>query len=120
MSFATKSLSVQKAIWKYRHQHCHWNRHWRRHCKDFSFAFKSFFEKTAFLFLLVLIYGISTTLLQILISLRFIFIHQKASVGVLERGYLNFRKDPSPSGLKVTAPIIPAYFLAKYSGWSSF
>ena len=58
-----------EAIWKSWHQH----RHWHRHCKKIIFAIRIFFKKKSrmFMFFLVLSYGISTTLLQILSSLRF-------------------------------------------------
>ena len=52
----------------------HQHRHWYRHCKKIIFAIIiSFFLKKSriFMFFLVLSYGISTTLLQILSSLRF-------------------------------------------------
>ena len=50
--------------------------------------------------LFVLSYGISTTLLQYLFLYDFLFIHLKASIGVLEKGYLNIRKYPSIGVLK--------------------
>ena len=91
---------ISNATWLYvssasQHHYHHWNRHW----KNFLFCLQKFFWKNrSFLFFPVL--SISTTLLQIFISLRFLFIHQKASIGVLEKGYLNFRKDPSTGVLK--------------------
>ena len=51
-----------------------------------------FLNRSIFLFFLVLSYDISTILLQILVSLRFLFIHPEAFIGVLEKGYLNFPK----------------------------
>ena len=78
-----------------------------------------FLKKIAFLFFPVLSFGISTTLLQILNSLRFISTHQKASIGRLERGCLNFRKHTSTGVLKKTAPKIPAYFPTKHPRWST-
>ena len=52
----------------------HEHRHWHRHCKKIIFAIRIFFflkKSRIFMFFLVLSYGISTTLLQILSSLRF-------------------------------------------------
>ena len=75
------------------------------------------------MFFLVLSYGISTTLLQILSSLRFPIHSVKGSIGVLEKNYLNIRKHPSWCFKKTTAPKISAYFAyfpAKHPGLSSF
>ena len=75
------------------------------------------------MFFLVLSYGISTTLLQILSSLRFLFIQSKVSIGVLEKSYLSIRKHPSWCFKKTTAPKSSAYFAyfpAKHPGLSSF
>ena len=74
------------------------------------------------MFFLVLSYGISITLLQILSSLRF---HPVKGVhwGVLEKSYLKIRKHPSWCFKKTTAPKISAYFAyfpAKHPGLSSF
>ena len=43
------------------------------------------------MFFLMLSCGISTTVLQIRISLQ-LFIHRKVPIDLLEKGYLNFRK----------------------------
>ena len=47
------------------------------------------------MFVLLLSYGVSTTFLQILISLRFPIHPSKGVIGVLEKGYLNIRNHPS-------------------------
>ena len=55
-----------------------------------------FFKKQNIHVILVLSYDISTTLLQIYLFLYdFLFIRPKTSIGVLEKGYLNFQKHPS-------------------------
>ena len=73
------------------------------------------------MFFLVLSYGINTILVQILISRRFPIHPSKGFLGILEIGYLNFRKYPSIDVLKkINAPEISAYFLAKHLGWSPF
>ena len=82
-----------------------------------------FFKKSRkFMFFLVLSYGVSTPLLQILLY-DFLFIQSKASIGVLEKSYLNIRKHPSLCFKKTTAPKIFAYFAyfpAKHPRSSSF
>ena len=86
------------------------------------FAFRIFFEKIRiFMFFLVLSYGISATLLQILISLSFP-IHPSNSghwcsgkrlFEVLEAS-VHWRFE------KITSPKISSYFPAKHQGWNSF
>ena len=103
------------------HQHSHWH----RHCKKSCFCLQNLlFKNRVFMLFLVLSYGISTTLLQILTSLRFpihlfkgvywccrkrLFEHSEASV----RWF--FKKTTAP---KISAYF--AYFPAKHPGWSSF
>ena len=58
-----------------------------------------------------------------LVLYDFLFIKSKASIGVLEKSYLNIRKHPSWCFKKTTAPKISAYFAyfpAKHPGLSSF
>ena len=58
-----------------------------------------------------------------LVLYDFLFIQSKASIGVLEKSYLNIRKHPSWCFKKTTAPKISAYFAyfpAKHPGLSSF
>ena len=58
-----------------------------------------------------------------LVLYDFLFIQSKASIGVLEKSYLNIRKHPSWCFKKTTAPKISAYFAyfpAKHPGSSSF
>ena len=76
-----------------------------------------------FMFFLVLSYGISTTLLQILSSQRFPIHPAKGSIGVLEKSYFNIRRHPSWCFEKTTARKVFAYFAyfpAKHPGLSSF
>ena len=84
------------------------NLHWHRHCIKIGFAFRNFFfffENKIFMFFLVLSYGISTTLLQVLISLRFPFHplkdQRQPSRGVLKKRCSEnikqiFRRIPMP------------------------
>ena len=54
---------------------------------------------------------------------NFLFIQSKASIGILEKSYLNIRKHPSWCFEKKTAPKISAYFAyfpVKHPGLSSF
>ena len=62
-----------------------------------KFCLQNVFSKNrTFMLFLVLSYDISTTLLQIYLFLYdFLFIRPKTSIGVLEKGYLNFQKHPS-------------------------
>ena len=58
-----------------------------------------------------------------LVLYDFLFIQSKASIGVLEKSYLNIRKHPSWCFKKTTAPKISAYFAyfpAKHPALSSF
>ena len=58
-----------------------------------------------------------------LVLYDFLFIQSKASIGVLEKSYLNIRKHPCWCFKKTTAPKISSYFassLAKHPGLSSF
>ena len=58
-----------------------------------------------------------------LVLFDFLFIKSKASIGVLEKSYLNIRKHPSWCFKKTTAPKISAYFAyfpAKHPALSSF
>ena len=76
------------------------------------------------MFVLVFSYGISTTLLQILISLRFP-IHPSKGVHWCSRKRLFEHSQASVHWCfeKITAPKIFtyfAYFPAKHPGWSSF
>ena len=69
----------------------------------------------------MLSYGIGTTLLEILISLRFP-IHPFKNVYWCSRKGLSELSDTSIHWCfeKRTAPTIPSYFPAKHLGWSSF
>ena len=82
---------------------------------------KFFWKNGAFLFSLVLSYGISTILLQILISLRFP-IHPSKGVHWCSRKRLFKFSEASVHWCfeKITALKIPTYFLAKNLGWSPF
>ena len=62
------------------------------------------------MFCLVLRYGISTTLLQILISLRFPIHPYKGVHCCYRKGYLRFRRHRRLYFEKITAPNISAYF----------
>ena len=58
-----------------------------------------------------------------LVLYDFLFIQSKASIGVLEKSYLNIRKHPSWCFKKTTAPKISAYFAyfpVKHPGLISF
>ena len=58
-----------------------------------------------------------------LVLYDFLFIQSKASIGVLEKSYLNIQKHPSWCFKKTTAPKISAYFAyfpAKHPRLSSF
>ena len=93
-----------------RYQHRHWNWYWHRHCQNFIFASEVIFWKNR-MFFFELWYIISTTLLQIHISLRFpthpfksvywcsrksLFGLSEASVVLWENNYPeNFRIVPS-------------------------
>ena len=76
------------------------------------------------MFFLVLNYDISTTLLQILISLRFPIHPFKGVHWCSKKRLLNIREHSSTGVLKkTTAPKIAAYFAyfpAKHPEWSSF
>ena len=54
-----------------------------------------------------------------LVLYDFLFIQSKASIGVLEKSYLNIQKHPSWC-FKKTTPKISAYFPAKHPGLISF
>ena len=87
-----------------------------------------FFEKIIFMFFIVLSYGISTTLLQILISLRFPIHSSKGIPLVFYKKTICLGKDCREQFFhccfeKITVPKISAYFAyfpAKHPGWSSF
>ena len=89
------------------------------------FCLQNFFKKNRiFMLFLVLSYGITTTLLQILISLRFP-IHRVKGVHWCSRKRLFEHSEAFIHWCleKTTAPKISAYFtyfLAKLPGWSSF
>ena len=64
--FYRGNLKISASASQHRHRHRHWNLHYHRHCKKFGFCLqKLFFEKRMFMFFLVLICGITTTLPQI-------------------------------------------------------
>ena len=93
--------------------------------QKYYFHQQKFFLKKSriFMFIFVLSYGITTTLLQILSSLRFP-IHSVKGVRCCSRKkYSNIRKHPSWCFKKTTAPKMSAYFAyfpAKHPGLSSF
>ena len=103
------------------HQHSHWH----RHCKKSCFCLQNLlFKNRVFMLFLVLSYGISTTLLQILISPRFP-IHPLKGVYSCSRKRLFEHLEASVHCYfkKATAPKVSpyfAYFPAKHPGWSSF
>ena len=73
------------------------SQHQHRHCKKFGFVFRNFFlkiESICSFFCLVM------TSVQLCYKYDFLFIHPKASIGVIEKGYLNFRNHPSVGVLK--------------------
>ena len=90
--------------------------------QNFIFAFRSFFWKNrAFLFIPFLSYGISTILLQILISLRFPIKPPKGVNWCSRKRLFEFSEAYVHWCFeKITARKIPAYFLAKNPGWSPF
>ena len=107
-----------EAIWK----SCHWDQHWHRYCKKIIFCLQEFFLKNRiFMFFLALSYGISTTLLQILISLR-CPINSSKGVHWCSRKRLFELSSASVHWCfgKITALKVFAYFPAKQPGWSSF
>ena len=90
-------------------------------CFRIFFFFFFFLKNRIFMFFLVLSYGISTTLLQIRISLRFP-IYSLKSVQCCSGKRLFELSEVSIHWHfeKITASIISAYFPAKHLGWSPF
>ena len=79
----------------------HQHRHWHQHCKRFIFAFITFFKKIEYLCYFLCLVMVSLPLCyKYLFLYDFLFIHSKASIGVLEKDYLNIRKHPSIGVLK--------------------
>ena len=89
--------------------------------KNYFYLQNYFWRSRIFMFFPVLSYGISTTLLQIFISLRFPIHPSKG-------GHWGPRKrlfELSEASVywcfgKITSPKISAYFPAKHPGWSPF
>ena len=117
-----QNLASSKGYLEISASHRHWNRYWHQHCKNFIFAFWSFFWKNrAFLFIPFLSSGISTILLQILISLRFPIKPPKGVNWCSRKKLFEFSEAYVHWCFeKITARKIPAYFLAKNPGWSPF
>ena len=117
-----------KAIWK------SWHRHLNISivigngiAKKLFLPSKFFFLKKKrsriFMFFLCLVMVSVPLCYKYLVLYDFLFIQSKASIGVLEKSYLNIRKHPSWCFKKTTAPKISAYFAyfpAKHPGLSSF
>ena len=76
------------------HQHRHWNWHWYRHCKKFIFACRTFFKKIEWCSFLCLVMASVPVYYKYSFFYDFLFSHPKASICVLEKGYLSFRKHP--------------------------
>ena len=83
-----------------------------------------FFKKVEYLCSFLCLVMVSVPLCyKYLVLYDFLFIQSKASIGVLEKSYLNIRKHPSWCFKKTTAPKISAYFAyfpAKHPALSSF
>ena len=74
----------------------HQHRHWQRHCKKIIFAIRIFFFKVEYLCSFLCLVMVSVALCyKYLVLYDFLFIQSKASIGVLEKSYLNIRKHPS-------------------------
>ena len=110
-----------EAIWK----------SWHRHLSisiviGNGIAKKNFFfwKKVGYLFSFLRLVMVSVPLCyKYLVLYDFLFIQSKASIGVLEKSYLNIRKHPSWCFKKTTAPKFSAYFAdfpAKHLRLSSF
>ena len=79
----------------------HQHRHWHRHCKKIIFAFRIFFKKIEYLCYFLCLVMVSVPICyKYLFLYDFLFIHSKASIGVLEKDYLNTRRHPSIGVLK--------------------
>ena len=117
-----------KAIWKSWHQHLSIIIAIRIGigiviAKNLFLLSEIFFYKIEYLCSLLCLVMASVPLChKYLLLYDFLFIHPKAIIGVLEKGYLNIRKHHWCFE-KITAPKISAYFAyfpAKHPGWSSF
>ena len=88
------------------------------------FCHQNFFFKVEYLCSFLCLVMVSVPLCyKYLVLYDFLFIKSKASIGVLEKSYLNIRKHPSWCFKKTTAPKISAYFAyfpAKHPALSSF
>ena len=73
------------------------SQHEHRHCKKSSFFFKNFFLKIEYICSFLSLVMVSV---QLCYKYDLLFIHSKASIGVLEKGYLNFRNHLSVGVLK--------------------
>ena len=83
------------------------------------FCLQKFFWKNRICFFLGLFMASLPLCYKYLFLYDFLFIHPKVSIGVLEKGYLNFRKYPFICVLKKLSKI-SAYFQAKNQRWSPF
>ena len=99
-----------EAIWKY----------WHRHLsisiviaeKIFlPLGFFLFKKSKIFMFFLVLSYGISSLCYKELVLYDFLFIKSKASIGVLEKSYLNIQKHPFQNSVEFWNWILMYIFL---------
>ena len=92
------------------------------------FCHRSFFflkkkRSRIFMFFLCLVMVSVPLCYKYLVLYDFLFIQSKASIGVLEKSYLNIRKHPCWCFKKTTAPKISAYFAyfpAKHRALGSF
>ena len=88
------------------------------------FCHQNFFFKVEYLCSFLCLVMVSVPLCyKYLVLYDFLFIQSKASIGVLEKSYLNIRKHPCWCFKKTTAPKISAYFAyfpAKHRALGSF
>ena len=91
-----------ETIWKSWHRHLsNQHRHWHRHCKKIILALRILFKEIEYLCYFLCLVMVSVSLCYKYFFLYdFLLIHSKASIGVLEKGYLNIRKHPSIGVLK--------------------
>ena len=86
--------------------------------QKFIFSLRIFLERIGYLYsFMCLVNGISTTLLQILIFLRFPIHSSKGGHWCSRKRLFEFSEACFE---KLTSPKIPAYFPVTHSGWSPF
>ena len=113
-----------EAIWKSWHRHLSISIVIGNGIAKKLFLPSGFFFKVEYLCSFLCLVMVSVSLCyKYLVLNDFLFIQSKASIGVLEKSYLNIRKHPPWCFKKSSAPKISAcfaYFPAKHPGLSSF